>query len=199
MERDKLENDLLTDSHLQRELSVARRMHAGMRGSREVDPAVGGSHPNEAPASRVGPRVAAAFAGLVALNVLFGIYFIVHHESRKPPAARAAQHVLTPPIIGVEEWTFPASPETRDDIAGTIIVLAQQCGGSAIRGLTDEKGIIVLADIPGEREQEFRMRLRALTSLTSVVPETLEPARINRAGEKKSFRIQILTSANASR
>ncbi len=198
-ERDKLENDLLTDSHLQRELSVARRIHAGKRGSREVDPAAADLPANNLPPNRVGPRVATAFAGLVALNVLFGIYFIARHEYHKPPGARASQHVPTRPITDVEGLTVPASRETRDDVAGTIIVLAQQFGGSATRGLTDPKEIIVLVDIPREHEKEFRMRLRAITSRTGVASQSSEPVRTTGTGEKKSFRIQVLTSANASR
>jgi hypothetical protein len=76
-ERAALEEKLTTDPLLQRELAIAREIHNGMRGSREVvdvtlDPTAHGMPEG----ATLGRKVATAFAVLVALNVGIGLYFI---------------------------------------------------------------------------------------------------------------------------
>src|SRR2546429_2593343 len=85
-ERAALEERLISDKQLQRELAVARRIHAGMRGnSREV------LLPPEPDVTEQGRkmalRVGAAFIILMAVNVGFGLWLIARHETRNPNRA----------------------------------------------------------------------------------------------------------------
>src|SRR4029077_18761296 len=82
-ERSQLEERLLSDSQLQRELEMARQIHARTRGDlREVllendnDTAVLG---------RKGPlRAGSAFIFLIGLNVAIGLWLIARHEMANP-------------------------------------------------------------------------------------------------------------------
>lgn len=65
-QRDKIEQQLATDTHLQRELAVAREIHSRTQDSREVLLTDGASDNRGA---ILGRRVAVAFAVLVFLNV----------------------------------------------------------------------------------------------------------------------------------
>ena len=99
-ERAALEEKLTTDPLLQRELAIAREIHKGMRGSRELvgvtlDPTAS-SMPEGA---ALGRKVATAFAVLVALNVGIGLYFIFlggknDHTSALHSAARGSSASL---------------------------------------------------------------------------------------------------------
>src|SRR5438874_7639469 len=85
-ERAALEEQLISDKQLQRELAVARQIHAGMRGnSREV------LLPPETDVTEQGRkmalRVGAAFIILMAVNVGFGLWLIARHETKNPNRA----------------------------------------------------------------------------------------------------------------
>ncbi len=85
-ERAALEDQLISDQQLQRELAVARRIHASMGdGSREIFVAT------EADITKRGRkmalRVGAAFIILMAVNVGAGLWFIARHESKNPNRA----------------------------------------------------------------------------------------------------------------
>src|SRR5207253_11328545 len=70
-ERAEMEERLMSDSQLQRELAIARQIHADMRDSREI---LGVAGPTlEERAAVLGRRIAIAFAVLVFANVAFGI------------------------------------------------------------------------------------------------------------------------------
>src|SRR5438093_13392206 len=82
-ERAALEQQLISDRQLQRELAVARQIHAGMRGdSREVllpfEPAV------TEQGRKMALRVGAAFIILMAVNVGFGLWMIAGREPKNP-------------------------------------------------------------------------------------------------------------------
>src|SRR5476649_1200012 len=96
-ERAALEEKLTTDPLLQRELAIAREIHNGMRGSREVvdvtlDPTAHGMPEG----ATLGHKVATAFAVLVALNVGIGLYFIFLGGKRDPPAPCTLRHGILP-------------------------------------------------------------------------------------------------------
>ena len=85
-ERAALEDQLISDQQLQRELAVARRIHAGMGdGSREIFVAT------EADITKRGRkmalRVGAAFIILMAVNVGAGLWIIARHERKNPNRA----------------------------------------------------------------------------------------------------------------
>src|SRR6267154_2825779 len=115
-ERAALEQRLISDKQLQRELAVARQIHAGMRGdSREVllPPRPDFTEQGRKMALRVG----AAFIILMAVNVGFGLWLIARHETRNPnralletqmrqQIAKSLEHAaatLTPAPLGVSE------------------------------------------------------------------------------------------------
>src|SRR5207247_6892061 len=85
-ERAALEERLMLDKQLQRELAVARQIHAGMRGdSREV---VLAARPDITEQGRkMALRVGVAFIILMAVNVGIGLWFIARYETRNPKRA----------------------------------------------------------------------------------------------------------------
>ena len=82
-ERAALEHQLISDKQLQRELAVARGIHAGMRGdSREV---LLPPRPDVTEQGRkMAIRVGTAFIVLMAVNVGIGIWLIARHETKNP-------------------------------------------------------------------------------------------------------------------
>src|ERR1044072_9959283 len=118
-ERAALEERLMSDKQLQRELTMARRIHAGMRGdSREV---LLPSEPDVTEQGRkLGLRVGVAFMVLMAVNVGIGLWLIARHQTKNPNRAllekqmhkqisdslqKAAAATLTPEPFGVSEIT----------------------------------------------------------------------------------------------
>src|SRR5207249_5568247 len=85
-ERAALEERLMLDKQLQRQLAVARQIHAGMRGdSREV---LLPPRPDVTEQGRkMALRVGAAFIILMAVNVGFGLWLIARHETKNPNRA----------------------------------------------------------------------------------------------------------------
>jgi hypothetical protein len=181
-ERAALEDQLMSDQQLQRELAIARRIHAGMGdASREILLAA------EADVTRRGRkmalRVGAAFIILMAVNVGAGLWIIARHESKKPNRAlleaqtreqimkslqQAAATALTPsPSFGVSEITISAAQGRLDVVANEVVALGEQLGGSATKGLPDEHRIGVLVDIPSNRESEFRAAIGSVAMGTA--------------------------------
>jgi hypothetical protein len=174
-QRAAFEEQLATDPQLQRELAIAREMHRRSRGSREVvlereDPEI------PLPAKPLGRRLITAFAALVLLNVIIGIAFIIGKkngtgELRAREAAtrqqlasslqKTAESSMPLPTIA-DEIHLAAGPDERQRIANNIILLAQQCGGSAAKAPADDKGITVVVDLPSLRADEFRRALAPL-------------------------------------
>ncbi|MEY2573051.1 MAG: hypothetical protein QOJ87_1264 [Verrucomicrobiota bacterium] len=165
------EQRLATDPQLQRELEIAREMHRRARGSREV---LGDQDPEiPQPASGLGRKLITAFAALVLLNVLVGIFFIIgkkkgtgelraREEATRQQLAsslqKSAETSLPLPTIG-NEIRLIASLTERDRVADQVIQLAQQAGGSAAKAPPDEKGVTIVVDLPSTRADEFRRSL----------------------------------------
>jgi ferric-dicitrate binding protein FerR (iron transport regulator) len=174
-ERARIEEQIAADPQLQRELAIAQEMHRRSRGSREVmlesdDPEI------PMPPKPIGRRLITAFAALVLVNVLVGIAFIIGKkdgtgEIRAREAAtrrqleaslqKTAETSLPLPTVG-DEIHLPAAAPERERVANNVIVLAQQCGGSAAKALPDEKSIVVVVDLPSTRADEFRRALAPL-------------------------------------
>jgi anti-sigma factor RsiW len=172
-ERHALEQRLLSDQQLQRELAVARGIHARMRGdSREV------FLESEAELSERGRklarRIGVAFIILMAANVGVGLWFIARHESRNPNRAlleaqmrqqlassleHASASELSSPQLGVTDVRVTAPPGRLDAVANQVVDLAQRLGGAASKGIAEEHRVGVLVDLPSEREAEFRAEI----------------------------------------
>jgi hypothetical protein len=210
-ERAAFEERLISDKQLQRELAVARQIHAGMRGdSREVLLA---PRPEVTERGRkMALRVGAAFIVLMAVNVGFGLWLIARHETKNPNRAlleaqmreqiaksierAAATFTPTPNVLGVSEITIPAATGKVAAVADEVVTIASRFGGSATKGLQDRNRLSVLVDVPSNREQEFRA---AVDSIIGKRPESTTPATVTTpatatagTAEKKSFVVQIL-------
>ena len=204
-ERAVLEEQLISDRQLQRELAVARQIHPGTQGdSREV------LLPAEVDVSARGRkmalRVGAAFIVLMAVNVGIGLWFIARQETKNPNRAlletqmrqqitKALEHAattLTPAPFSVGEITIPTTPGRLDAVANDVVTIAGQLGGSATKGLPDKNRLSVLVDIPSNHETGFRSALASIAGGTQIspVPSPGESAESN--PEKKSFVVQIV-------
>lgn len=184
-ERAQLEEQLMCDEQLRKQFNIAREIHRGGGVSREVivpaDLERGG---------RLGRRVAVAAIALVFANVLGGLA-IITFKNWKPPEMPAAQGQLKSLVNAAAEKAMPiptflpaeiriSAPRAEwETVAGRVIAAASALGGEARKGLPDENVMIVLADIPTTREDEFR---RAVTAATPPVPgqTTAAPAEPNK-------------------
>jgi len=204
-ERAALEQRLMSDKQLQRELSVARQIHAGMRGdSREVilPPSPDVSEQGRKMAIRIG----VAFMVLMFVNVGIGLWFIFRHESKNPNRSlleaqmreqiaksieRAATLAPTPNALGVSEITIPAENGKLDAVADKVVAIVFRFGGSATKGVPDGGRLSILVDLPANRESEFR---NAMQSIAGGTPESATPATVTTPAttEKKSFVVQIV-------
>src|SRR5260370_11926113 len=209
-ERATLEKQLISDRQLQRELAVARQIHAGMHGdSREV------LLPSETDVSARGRklalRVGVAFIVLMGVDGGIGLWLVRRHETKNPNRAlletqmrqqitKALEHAattLTPAPLGVSEITVPATSGRFNAVADEIVMISSQLGGSATKGLPDEHRLSVLVDLPSNRESEFRA---AIASIAGEAPISPVPSPIETAvptSEKKSFIVQIIGASAA--
>jgi anti-sigma factor RsiW len=195
-ERTQLERQLASDTQLQRELAVAREIHRGMPESREV---VG---PFDSTATRgaiLGRRIAVAFSVLVFLNVIFGIYAIAFMDKKRRARPTQEQNrqelfqslqktaavAFPTPSFDIDEIKLSATAAEQDALANKVIAAAQQCGGSGTKGLTDEHGILLFAEVPSARLSDFRQLLK---KFGAALPT---PGRSVPAGEKMIVQIRI--------
>jgi hypothetical protein len=215
-ERAALEEQLIWDKQLQRELAVARQIHAGMRGdSREV---LLSPRPDVTEQGRkMALRVGAAFIILMVVNVGFGLWLIARHEIKNPNRAlletqmreqiaksieRAAAR-LTPAPLGVTEIAIPSAAGKLDAVADEVVTIASRFGGTATKGLQDSDRMSVLVDLPANREQEFRAAIQSIggeslgsSAFAEATADKTPPATGTPAtAEKKSFVVQIVESA----
>jgi hypothetical protein len=184
-ERAAFKEQVAADPLLQRELDLAREMHRRSQGSREV---LGDQDPDiPLPPKALGRKLITAFAGLVLLNVIVGIVFIIgakkgtgelrarEEATRKQLSEslhKTAETSLPLPTIGAE-IQLPTSVADVARVADGVVALAQQAGGSAAKTPPDPKGITVVVDLPSTRADEFRRSLRPLAPVDySPVPES---------------------------
>src|SRR5213595_2827015 len=135
-ERAALEERLMLDKQLQRELAVARQIHAGMRGdSREVLLPTQTEADAAGRGRRMALRVGAVFIILMAVNVGVGLWIIARHETKNPnralletqmrqQIAKALEHAtstLTPAPLGASEITVSAPTGKLESVADEIV------------------------------------------------------------------------------
>ena len=199
-ERAELEEQLMSDPQLRRELTVARQIHAGMRDSREV---LGVTEPIlEERGAVLGRRFAIAFAVLVFANVVFGIYAIAFMKTKErtrrnteqnrselaESLARSAAVALPTPSLEVDEIKLTAPVSEQDKLANKVIAAAKQVGGSGTKGLADQQGVLLFAEVPTARLNDFRDAMKKLGATLPSAP--VEAA----AGEKRILQIRISSS-----
>jgi hypothetical protein len=209
-ERAALEERLISDKQLQRELMVARRIHSGMRGdSREV--LVPPRSDVTEQGRKMALRVGTAFIILMAVNVGIGLWLIARHESRNPNRAlletqmrkqitnslENAAASFTPAPLGVGEIIVPAATGKLESVGDEVVTIATRLGGSATKGLVDHGRLSVLVDLPSNRDPEFRAAILTMVGETpgSPTPATAtQPSgsTIPAIAEKKSFVVQVV-------
>ena len=197
-ERAALEERLMSDKQLQRELAVARQIHEGMRGdSREV---LLPPRPDVTEQGRkMALRVGAAFIVLMAVNVGIGLWLIARHETKNPnrallerqmrdQIANSLEHAaaaFTPAPLGVGEITIPAAPGKLEVVADQIVAIASRFGGSATKGLEDRGRLSVLVDVPSNRDPEFRAAMSSMVG--EALPASATPATASQASGSPAF------------
>ena len=202
-ERAALEERLMSDEQLQRELAVARQIHAGMHG--DVREVLLPSQPEiSEQGRRIALRVGTAFIVLMAVNVIFGLWLIFRHETKNPnrgllekqmreqiaKSIERAAATFTPAPLGINEITIPAAHGKLDAVADEVVKVVSRFGGSAAKGLEDSGRLSVLVDISSNREAEVRAALSSITGRPeSTTPATGSPASTT---EKKSLVVQII-------
>jgi anti-sigma factor RsiW len=207
-ERAALEERLMSNKELQRELAMARQIHAGMRGdSREV---LLPSEPDVTQQGRkLGLRVGAAFMVLMAVNVGIGLWLIARHETKNPNRAllekqmreqianslERAAAAFTPAPLGVSEIMVSAATGKLEAVADEVVTIATRFGGSATKGLPDQGRLNVLVDLPSNREPEFRAAISSMVG--NALPGAANPAiaATPATSDKKSFVVQIVEAA----
>ena len=204
-ERRALEEQLMNDAEARRELEVARRIHNATGGGREhleiMDEIVG----DRSQGKRVGRQILLATVALVAVNVLLGLLYIAHHESKNPNRAlmekqsrqqlrealnKAAAGALTPPPLGVTELNVGVEKGRGSTVAGEIVQLTTRLKGTAIAGIPDEGRVNVLVEIAAGRGGEFRDALRNLDGVKEVGGNMTVSASIH-PQEKISIVVQL--------
>lgn len=217
-ERAALEQRLISDKQLQRELAVALQIHTGMRGdSREV---LLPPRPDVTDQGRkVALRVGTAFIILMALNVGFGLWLIARHETKNPNRAlletqmrkqiaksierAAATLTPAPNPLGVSEITIPAAAGKLDAVGDEVVAIGSRFGGSPTKGLPEQGRISVLVDVPSNHESEFRAAIASIggespppgaTPAATTGPQSPTSA----TAEKKSFVVQIVEQSAKS-
>jgi anti-sigma factor RsiW len=197
-ERAQMEERFISDPDARRELAVARQIHASMTDSREIVGIADATSTSER-----GPvlarRIMIVFMVLVFANVAFGIYAIFFMKNRqrakerteqnrtelKESLSKSAAAALPTPTLGVEEITFNAPAAAHGALADKVIGAATQAGGSAAKGLNNENGVLIFAEIPTTRLTEFR---DALKKLGANVPP---PASEMNTAEKTILQVRI--------
>ncbi len=200
-ERAELEERFMSNEEARRELAVARQIHASMGNSREVV-GIADAEPISERGAVLSRRVMIAFMILVFVNVAFGIYAIFFMKNRQRARERTEQNrtelsqslsktaaaALPTPTLGIDEIAINAPLTERDTMATKVIAAATQSGGSAAKGLSNENGILIFAEIPTPSLNEF---CEALKKLGATVPAS---AADPKSGEKTILQIRISSS-----
>ena len=216
-ERAALEQRLISDEQLQRELAVARQIHVGMRGdSREVllQPRPDFTEQGRKMALRVGT----AFIILMAVNVGFGLWLIARHETKNPnrvlletqmreQIAKSLEHAaaaFTPASLGIDEIRIPAASGKLEAVADEVAKIASGLGGVAVKGFPDKHRLGLLVDLPANRYGEFRAAIESIAGGKVESPDVAESTFAEgdtggqltlAAREKKSFVVQIVEAS----
>jgi hypothetical protein len=187
-ERAALEERFMNEPELRRELAVARQIHGqiGRGDSREV---IGTGDPTSTSVrgAILAQRIMIVFSILVVANVAFGIYAIFFMKKKEQSQtsveknrtelaeslARSAAVALPTPSLDIDEIKFTAPVSEQDNLANVIIDAAKEVGGSGTKGLADQNGILLFAEIPSGRVNAFRELMKKLGATVPGPPAAL--------------------------
>jgi hypothetical protein len=132
---------------------------------------------------RMARQVGVAFIVLVAMNVLLGLVYIAHHESKNPnrqlldkqardelrqSLEKAAAATLTPPPLGVSEWRITTERGQTNSVADGIMTAAKKFLGAGTKGVPNDGEIQMLVEIPANKGAEFKSALSPLPGVKEV-------------------------------
>src|SRR6266513_775642 len=100
---------------------------------------------------------------------------------------------MPPPTLATNEIHLVASANEHEALANNVVMLANQCGGSAAKAPPDDEGITVLADLPANRADEFRQALAPLAraDFSSPMPSNEGGPSPASHGEAATVRVNI--------
>jgi hypothetical protein len=203
-EREELESRMANDSTLLRQLAIARKLRETMSGSEEVIASLDSETRKTERGAIISRRVGLAFIVLVFVNVFIGLFFIFQKEKPSAKARdasmrkqveqsleKAAASAMPTPSIEADEIKISAPAQQEEDVANKVIAVAREAGGSGGKALNDENGIVVLIDIPKNREMDFR---RGLVALGAAPPAPIQED-VSKPNERKFLQVRIAKSA----
>jgi len=206
-ERRALEQRLVSDEQLRRELAVARQIHAHGRGdSREI--ILPGETDTGERGRALARRIGVVFIILMALNVGVGLWFIARQESKNPNRAllqeqmrrqlaesleRAAASALSPAPLGVTEIRLSIGAGQLDAVTEKVVDIVRQLGGTVTKGMPDPDRIGLLVDLPGNQEGDFRRLIAAIPATSVTMPPPDQSSNTDSGG--KSFAVEIVESS----
>jgi hypothetical protein len=200
-EREEMEARMANDSALLRQLAIARKLRETMPGSEEVIGSLDADTRNTERGAIISRRVGLAFIVLVFLNVFIGLWFIFQKEKPSAKAHEAdmrkqveqslektAVTALPTPNIEADEIKLTAPSQEQEALANKVISAATETGGSGGKAFTDEKGIVVLIDLPKNREMDFRRKLVAL----GAPPPVPADEKASKPNERKFLQVRVV-------
>ncbi len=215
-ERAALEEQLVFDKQLQRELAVARRIHAAASGDSQEVVLPAQPQANER-GRKIALRLGVAFIALMALNVGFGLWLIARHETNNPnrplleaqmreQITKSLEHAAAaftpdPDGFGVSEVMIRAGTGKLNAVGDRVVAIASRLGGSAAKGLQEGNRLTILIDLPANRESEFRAAVSSIADAIAATPQLAAhqpgstpspPVATPAPKEKKSFVVQIV-------
>jgi hypothetical protein len=203
-EREELEARMANDSTLLRQLAIARKLRETMPGSGEVIGSLDSETSKSERGAIISRRVGLAFIVLVFVNVFIGLWFIFQKEKPSAKARdadmrrqveqsleKAAVSAMPTPNIEADEIKISAPAQEQKNVANKVISAATAVGGTGGEALSDENGIIVLVDIPKNRETDFRHQLVALGGLPPVAVEQ----NASKPNERKFLQVRVVKAA----
>jgi hypothetical protein len=91
------------------------------------------------------------------------------------------------PNIEADEIKLSAPAQQQEDVANKVLAAAKGAGGSGGKALNDENGIVVLVDIPKNREMDFR---RGLVALGAPPPAPID-GNTSKPNERKFLQVRV--------
>lgn len=182
-ERQELEERLMNEPQLRRELEMARQIHGSMRDSRRDHLEILTPGEQRPRGRRMGRQVLAAAAVLVAVNVAMGLFLIARHEAKNPNRVllekqakdqlhealeKAAGASLPTPNLGVAELKVSSAAGQAGRVAEQTAQIAQRSGGSATKGVLDAGKVQVWVDLPATELARFKQALVGVPGVQSV-------------------------------
>ena len=114
----------------------------------------------------------------------------VRFSDRNYVCASIVKFRISPPTpsLDVEEIKFTAPVAEQNGLANKVIAATKQVGGSGTKGLADEQGVLLFAEIPTARLNDFRDSMKKLGATLPAAPVEAK------TGEKTILQVRIVSA-----